>query len=51
MAKAPVCYPEIEPSMVQVSNLMLAAGPTHEWYKQRFAAYPRERRALIPWLY
>ncbi|CAL5230065.1 g13518 [Coccomyxa viridis] len=34
-----------------VSNLMLAAGPTHQWYKQNFAAYPSQRRALIPWVY
>ena len=36
---------------LQVANLLLAAGPTHEWYKERFPSYPRQRRALIPWVY
>ncbi|CAK0784124.1 hypothetical protein CVIRNUC_007327 [Coccomyxa viridis] len=34
-----------------VANLLLAAGPTHEWYSERFPSYPRQRRALIPWVY
>ena len=37
--------------LMQVSNLLLAAGPTHQWYKRQFADYPKERRALIPWVY
>ena len=35
----------------QVANLLRAAGPTHEWYKERFPSYPLQRRALIPWVY
>lgn len=35
----------------QVANLLLAAGPTHEWYLAQFKQYPANRRALIPFLY
>lgn len=35
----------------QVVNLVLAAGPTHQWYKATFPSYPANRRALVPWLY
>ncbi|CAL8469011.1 g8552 [Coccomyxa elongata] len=34
-----------------VANLLLAAGPTHRWYKGHFKHYPENRRALIPFLY
>ena len=30
------------------ANLAPRAGTHHRWYKERFADYPRERRALIP---
>lgn len=36
---------------LQVSNLMLAAGPTHAWYKAHFKSYPEARKALIPFIY
>jgi hypothetical protein len=38
-------------STVQVSNLLLAAGPTHSWYKRKFDEYPAARKAVIPFLY
>ncbi|KAK9811791.1 hypothetical protein WJX72_010154 [[Myrmecia] bisecta] len=34
-----------------VANLLLAAGPTHRWYRRRFKQYPSRRRAIIPFLY
>ncbi|KAL3147824.1 hypothetical protein ABBQ32_002551 [Trebouxia sp. C0010 RCD-2024] len=34
-----------------VANLLLAAQPTHSWYRRHFPAYPRNRKALIPYLY
>ncbi|BDA45211.1 Polyprenol reductase 1 [Coccomyxa sp. Obi] len=34
-----------------VANLLLAAGPTHRWYRGHFKQYPENRRALIPFLY
>ena len=37
--------------VVQVSNLLLAAGPTHAWYKKKFENYPKHRKALIPYVY
>jgi 3-oxo-5-alpha-steroid 4-dehydrogenase 1 len=33
-----------------VSNLLPRALSHHRWYREQFADYPRERRALIPWL-
>ena len=36
---------------IQVFNLMLAAGPTHAWYKEQFKTYPVYRKALIPYIY
>ena len=35
----------------QVSNLLLAAGPTHAWYRRHFEDYPAARRAIIPYVY
>src|SRR3546814_18591698 len=32
-----------------VSNLLPRALSHHRWYRENFADYPRERRALIPW--
>ncbi|KAL6209515.1 hypothetical protein ACLB2K_020455 [Fragaria x ananassa] len=34
-----------------VSNLVFAAAETHRWYLQKFRSYPRNRRAIIPFLY
>ena len=36
---------------LQVTNLLLAAQPTHLWYQEQFADYPKDRKALIPYLY
>ncbi|MCA9529610.1 MAG: DUF1295 domain-containing protein [Myxococcales bacterium] len=33
------------------SNLAPRAKQHHQWYQQKFADYPPERRALIPWLW
>ncbi|XP_024528091.1 polyprenol reductase 2 isoform X1 [Selaginella moellendorffii] len=33
------------------SNLYLAAKETHEWYLSKFENYPKNRKALIPFLY
>ena len=35
----------------QAANLALAANRTHEWYKTNFKTYPRNRKALVPWVY
>ncbi|KAH6822537.1 3-oxo-5-alpha-steroid 4-dehydrogenase family protein [Perilla frutescens var. hirtella] len=34
-----------------VANLTLAAGETHRWYLRKFDNYPRNRCAIIPFLY
>lgn len=34
-----------------VVNLVLAADATHAWYLRTFAAYPKRRRALVPFIY
>ncbi|KAL0032499.1 hypothetical protein WJX77_004147 [Trebouxia sp. C0004] len=34
-----------------VANLLLAAQPTHQWYQRQFPDYPKNRTALIPYLY
>ncbi len=36
---------------LQVANLLLAAGPTHRWYRRHFRDYPARRRAIIPYVY
>jgi protein-S-isoprenylcysteine O-methyltransferase Ste14 len=33
------------------ANLVPRARSHHQWYRQHFTDYPRERRAVIPWLY
>jgi len=38
-------------SLAQVANLLLAAGPTHSWYKRKFEKYPPSRKAVIPFVY
>jgi len=43
MAKLTLC--------LQVANLLLAAGPTHRWYRRHFRDYPARRRAIIPYVY
>ncbi|KAK9862702.1 hypothetical protein WJX84_003676 [Apatococcus fuscideae] len=34
-----------------VANLLLAAGPTHAWYKAHFKEYPSHRRAVLPMVF
>ncbi|XP_057784142.1 polyprenol reductase 2-like isoform X2 [Salvia miltiorrhiza] len=34
-----------------VANLSLAAGETHKWYIHKFDNYPRNRYAIIPFIY
>ena len=47
-----LCRPAMSCSTwLQVINLLLAAQPTHLWYKQHFPNYPKERTALIPFVY
>jgi 3-oxo-5-alpha-steroid 4-dehydrogenase 1 len=36
--------------LVSAGNLVPRAFATHKWYRERFADYPRERKALIPFL-
>jgi 3-oxo-5-alpha-steroid 4-dehydrogenase 1 len=33
------------------ANLVPRARSHHRWYRERFPEYPRERKAVIPWLY
>lgn len=33
------------------ANLVPRARTHHRWYREHFADYPRERRALIPFLF
>lgn len=35
---------------VTVANLLPRALATHKWYQQRFEQYPKERKALIPFV-
>jgi 3-oxo-5-alpha-steroid 4-dehydrogenase 1 len=35
---------------VSAAHLVPRALATHRWYRERFPDYPRERRALIPYL-
>ncbi|CAN0890839.1 Polyprenol reductase 1 [Linum grandiflorum] len=34
-----------------VANLAIAAGETHRWYLRKFDTYPRNRFAIIPFVY
>ncbi|KAI3959165.1 hypothetical protein MKX01_023841 [Papaver californicum] len=34
-----------------VANLTFAAAETHKWYIEKFAKYPSERRAILPFVY
>jgi 3-oxo-5-alpha-steroid 4-dehydrogenase 1 len=36
---------------ISLANLVPRAHATHRWYRARFPDYPRERRALIPYLW
>ncbi len=36
---------------VSAANLLPRAVSTHRWYRERFPDYPRERKALVPYLY
>ncbi|KAI7878178.1 3-oxo-5-alpha-steroid 4-dehydrogenase [Lichtheimia hyalospora FSU 10163] len=38
-------------ALATVANLGPRAVRTHAWYKQKFTDYPRNRKALIPFLY
>jgi hypothetical protein len=33
------------------ANLVPRAAQNHRWYRETFPDYPRERRALIPWMW
>ena len=33
-----------------ITNLVPRAWQHHKWYRQKFADYPRERKAVLPWL-
>lgn len=35
----------------QVANLVFAAAETHRWYLRKFENYPRNRRAILPFIY
>ncbi len=37
--------------VVSLGNLVPRAAATHRWYRERFPEYPRERRALIPFVW
>ena len=37
--------------LVTIANLVPRAQVTHAWFKQNFADYPAERKAIIPFLY
>ena len=38
--------------VVQVtSTLGLSARQAHEWYQRKFDDYPKDRRAIIPWVW
>ena len=37
--------------VVSAANLVPRAHATHRWYRERFPEYPRERRALIPYVW
>ncbi|TYJ47422.1 hypothetical protein E1A91_A02G188900v1 [Gossypium mustelinum] len=34
-----------------VANLVFAAAETHRWYLRKFENYPRNRRAILPFIY
>ena len=36
---------------LQIANLSLGANLTHQWYHHKFEDYPKQRRALFPFLY
>ena len=36
--------------LITIANLVPRALQTHRWYRERFPDYPRERRALIPFI-
>jgi 3-oxo-5-alpha-steroid 4-dehydrogenase 1 len=36
---------------VSAGNLVPRAVATHRWYRERFPDYPKDRRALIPFLF
>ena len=36
--------------LITIGNLVPRAFQTHRWYREKFADYPAERRALIPFV-
>ncbi|SLI77774.1 steroid dehydrogenase [Mycobacteroides abscessus subsp. abscessus] len=36
--------------LITAGNLVPRAFATHRWYREKFADYPRNRKALIPFL-
>eukprot|EP00250_Pteridium_aquilinum_P013158 c21166_g3_i1 orf=133-1062(+) len=34
-----------------ILNLSIAADDTHKWYRRKFKNYPRNRKAIVPFLY
>lgn len=36
--------------LITAGNLVPRALATHRWYREKFADYPRERKALVPYL-
>lgn len=37
--------------LFQVANLTFSAAETHKYYLQKFDNYPRDRFAIIPFIY
>lgn len=37
--------------LVSFANLVPRAVRTHQWYKEKFDDYPKNRKALIPFVY
>ena len=36
--------------LVSAANLIPRAFQVHEWYKEKFPDYPRQRKVLVPYL-
>jgi len=37
--------------VISAANLVPRAIATHQWYREKFSDYPKERRALIPYIW
>ncbi|MBU2555070.1 MAG: 3-oxo-5-alpha-steroid 4-dehydrogenase [Bacteroidetes bacterium] len=44
------CWPAAAFSLWTMANLIPRALNHHHWYKRQFPDYPKERRALFPWV-